>query len=559
MAGIPELLLKSSDGERRIKVERERTVLGRSRDADIFIPDQWLSRMHAEILLDRGGLMVADLGSKNGTLVNGLRIQGPTPLRKGDQIKLGDHLVTVQWGIEDDETEDDIQAIGTKVFSVRSLQEGVLRAPANPEDLVRKNRVLTVLTGAAAALLAHKPISETFDQILDILFAAVEAERGAIAIFAGPAGAQIPEVRASKTRRGEPILKVSRSISRRVLKEEVSILLPNVLEDAALQSQQSIVTTGIRSAMCAPLWHSDGGKESVIGVVYLDSRERTHTFSEEDLELVTALASVAAAKIENARLLEESLEKRRLEEDMRVAAEIQRSMLPKASPLISGYDVAAGTEPCRAVGGDYFDFHVTKDRLTFVLGDVSGKGTGAALIMTILRAAVRDYWLDEDLLLALGQMNNVVTQNVPANKYVTFFLGRLNLATGEMHYVNAGHNAPILARGSGGVDRLETGGMVLGLFEDAAYEVGSVRIEPRDRLIVFTDGFSETWNGKGEELGEEGLTRFVLDAPGTSADSLKEHLLRKADEFAEGLKATDDRTIIVVCRGAEQSGQPGGG
>ena len=96
-----------SDGERRIKVERERTTLGRSRDADIFIPDQWLSRMHAEILLDRGGLVVADLGSKNGTLVNGSRIQGPTPLRKGDQIKLGDHTVTVQWSVSDEDTEDE--------------------------------------------------------------------------------------------------------------------------------------------------------------------------------------------------------------------------------------------------------------------------------------------------------------------------------------------------------------------------------------------------------------------------------------------------------------------
>ncbi len=544
----PELLLRSSEGERRIRVERERTTLGRSRDADIFIPDQWLSRMHAEILFDHGGLVIADLGSKNGTLVNGSRIQGPTPLRKGDQIKLGDHTVTVQWNVGEEDTEDDIQAVGTKVFSVKTLQEGVLKAPSSAEDLVRKNRVLTVLSGAAAALLAHKPLSETFDQILDILFGAVEAERGAIAIFEGPPGAQLAEVKASKTRRGEPILRVSRSISRRCLKEQVSILLPNVLEDVVLQSQQSIVTTGIRSAMCAPLWHSDSGKESVIGVVYLDSRERTHTFSEEDLELVTALASVAAAKIENARLLEESLEKRRLEEDMRVAAEIQRSMLPKASPVIEGYDVAAGTEPCRAVGGDYFDFHVTKDRLTFVLGDVSGKGTGAALIMTILRAAVRDHWLDDDLIVALREMNNLVTQNVPANKYVTFFLGRLELATGQLEYVNAGHNAPILSRGSGAVERLQTGGMVLGLFEDVSYERGWTHLDPQDRLIVFTDGFSETWNSKGEELGEEGLTRFALDVQGTSANAMKEHLLRKADEFAEGLKATDDRTIIVVCR-----------
>lgn len=549
MPPAPELILKSAEGERRIRIDRERTSLGRSRDADIFIPDQWLSRMHAEIRLDRGGLTIADLGSKNGTLVNGSRIQGVTPLRKGDQIKLGDHLMTVQFGLEE-EPEEDFQAVGTRVFSLRTLQEGVMRAPSSAEELVRKNRVLSVLSGAAAALLAHKPISETFDQILDILFAAVSAERGAIALFEGPPAAPTAEVKASKTRRGEPILRVSRSISRRVLKEQVSILLPNVLEDSLLKSEASIVTTGIRSAMCAPLWHSDGGKESIIGVVYLDSRERTHTFSEEDLELVTALASVAAAKIENARLLEESLEKRRLEEDMRVAAEIQRSMLPKASPVVAGFDVAAGTEPCRAVGGDYFDFHLTKDRLTFVMGDVSGKGTGAALIMTVLRAAVRDYWLDENLATAIAEMNNVVTQNVPANKYVTFFFGRLDLNTGVLEYVNAGHNSPILSRRTGAMERLSTGGMVLGLFEDAVYEVGTVLLEPQDRLVVFTDGFSETWNSKGEELGEDGLSKFVADLAGASAAAMKEHLLKKADAFAEGLKATDDRTIIVVCRNA---------
>lgn len=549
MAPAPELLLKSAEGERRIRVDRERMTLGRSRDADIFIPDQWLSRMHAEIRLDRGGLTIADLGSKNGTLVNGSRIQGITSLRKGDQVKLGDHMMVVQFGIEE-EPEDDIQAVGTKVFSLRTLKEGVLRAPSSAEELVRKNRVLTVLSGAAAALLAHKPLSDTFDQILEILFSAVSAERGAIALFEGPDAVPVPEVKASKTRRGEPILRVSRSISRRVLKEQVSILLPNVLEDSMLKSEASIVTTGIRSAMCAPLWHSEGGKDSIIGVVYLDSRDRTHTFNEEDLELVTALASVAAAKIENARLLEESLEKRRLEEDMRVAAEIQRSMLPKNSPTVSGFDVAAGTEPCRAVGGDYFDFHVAKDRLTFCLGDVSGKGTGAALIMTILRAAVRDYWLDENLSVAIAEINNHVTQNVPANKYVTFFFGRLDLNTGTLEYVNAGHNAPILSRRDGSVERLNTGGMVLGLFEDAAYQVGSARLDPLDRLVVFTDGFSETWNSKGDELGEDGLTRFVLDLAGPSASAMKQHLLKKADEFAEGQKATDDRTIIVVCRNA---------
>src|SRR6185295_4055612 len=188
--------------------------------------------------------------------------------------------------------------------------------------------------------------------------------------------------------------------------------------------------------------------------------------------ILTALANVAAAKIENVRLLEESLRMRVLEEDMRVAAEIQTGLLPRGAPEVPGYGLVGCNLPCRTVGGDYYDFDFEAGRLRLVLGDVSGKGTGAALIMTVLRAAVRSHWLDDNLTEALNEMNNLVTQNVPANKYVTFFLGRLDLSTGRLEYVNAGHNAPILSRSSGAVDRLKTGGMVLGLFEDAIYEKG---------------------------------------------------------------------------------------
>lgn len=535
-------------------MEKQRITLGRSRDCDVFIADQWLSRLHAEITRERDVLYLSDLGSKNGTLVNGQKVAGRQALHQGDVVTLGDHKITIAFStgpVGVDEVED-IPAIGTRIFSARAIRESLSQDSDSAVDLQRKNRVLAALTGASAALLSHKPLGETFDQILDLIFAAAPAERGAIALFDGAADPRsaLALVKASKARRGEPIQKISRSISRRVLSERVSVLLPNVLEDQGLQGQQSIVTTGIRSALCVPLWNTEGGRDSVIGVVYLDSRERTHTFSEDDLQLVTALAGIAAAKIENVRLIEESLEKRRMEDDMRVAAEIQTSLLPKAAPAALGYDIVGGTEPCRAVGGDYYDFLLQGDELVFVLGDVSGKGTGAALIMTVLRAAVRDHWKERDLAAAVSNMNRAIYPNIPRNKYVTFFVGRLSLATGQLEYVNAGHNAPILTRHNGAIDRLVTGGMVLGMFEDAEFESGSTVLSPGDGLVVFTDGFSETWNPAGEELGEEGLVALVRQQQDRAATNLRDTLQEGLTTFSEGEKATDDRTLIVISRNA---------
>lgn len=548
---LDELILRGSDGgERRVPIAKDRITLGRSRDCDVFIPDQWLSRMHAEILRDPGGLQIMDLGSKNGTLVNGRKIDGRVPLRSGDVITLGDHNIGVGAPAPADD-KDEVEAIGTRIFSAKALKDSLAQAPQTADDLQRKNRVLAALSGASAALLSHKPLGETFDQILELIFQAVPAERGVIALFESGAFDPtdvVPVVKASKARKGDPIQKVSRAISRRVLKDKVSALLPNVLEDKSLQSSQSIVTTGIRSALCAPLWDNEEGRDSVIGLVYLDSRERTHTFSDDDLELVTALAGIAAAKIENVRLIEASLEKRRLEDEMRVAAEIQRSLLPKSAPQVPGYELIGSSEPCRAVGGDYYDFAWDGEKLIFAMGDVSGKGTGAALIMTVLRAAVRDHWKEKDLGAAVAAMNQTIHGNVPPNKYVTFFIGRLEPKQGTIEFVNAGHNAPIVCRADGAIERLSDGGMVLGLFDDAEYVQGRVQLQPNDNLVVFTDGFSETWNPAGEELGEDGLVAMIRQSPGLTASSLRDVVHEGLAAFSEGEKATDDRTLIVVSR-----------
>jgi serine phosphatase RsbU (regulator of sigma subunit)/pSer/pThr/pTyr-binding forkhead associated (FHA) protein len=521
--------------------------VGRSRESDIFLPDQWLSRHHAAIEQRDDGWWVNDLNSKNGTLLNGEPVRAWRRLRPGDVITLGEHTLTFCADTEAEE-EEEREPEGTRVFSVRELSDINTRPAVDPGELQRQNRVLAILSKAASELVVHRPLNDLFDLVLDLLVEAVAAERGAILLLEG--APPQPVIKASRSRHGEPLARVSRSIARRAMEERVSLLLPNVLEDARFKGEDSILASGIRSAMCAPLWFTAAGegRDSVIGLVYVDSLQHSHSFSEDDLRVLTALANVAAAKIENVRLLEESLEKRRMEEDMRMAAEIQTGLLPRGAPKIVGYDLAGCNRPCRTVGGDYYDFVAEGGRLLLALGDVSGKGTGAALLMTVLRASVRAHWMEPSLADAVSRLNRTVCQNVPSSKFVTFFMAALDPPTGRLNYVNAGHNPPLLVREDGQLERLQQGGMVLGLFEGVPYEDGTVEMRPGDTLLVYSDGVTETWNPEGDEFGEENLIRVAVRDRALDAETLQETILREIESFEAGARAYDDRTVVVLKR-----------
>jgi sigma-B regulation protein RsbU (phosphoserine phosphatase) len=544
---MAEITVKSAEGgKERFPLARDRVTIGRSRESDIFLPDQWLSRHHAEIRRDGDAFVVVDLGSKNGTLLNGDQVASSQRLRHGDIITLGEHILTFS---DDSGGEDEAAPEGTRIFSAKELSDIRTRPSLDPEELARQSRVLGVLQDAMKQLVQHQPIDTLFETILNLLFQAVPAERGAILVLEGDPPE--PVIKASRARQGQtPPARVSRSIARKVIGDKNSLLMPNLMEDAAFSTQDSILSTGIRSAVCAPLLFNSttGGEDSVIGLVYLDSLMRSRPFTEEDLRVVTALANLAAAKIENVRLLEESLEKRRMEDDMRVAAEIQRGLLPDKDPVVAGYGVVGSNTPSRSVGGDYYDFAVHDGRLLFALGDVSGKGTGAALLMTVLRAAVRGHWADGSVEEAVGRINSTVCQNVTAGKYITFFVGRLEPATGRIRYVNAGHNPPLLVRPNAPPETLTCGGMVLGMFDPIPYQEGEAVIARGEALLVFSDGVTETWSPEDEEFAEERLLDVASRNVGKDARGLHDATLAAVDAFANGRKPADDRTLIVIKR-----------
>ena len=469
-------------------------------------------------------------------------------LRPGDVITLGEHTLTFCAEAAGEE-EEDREPEGTRVFSVRELSAINTRPAIDPGELQRQNRVLAILSKAASELVIHQPLDKLFDTILNLLLEAVAAERGAILLLEG--GPPAPVIKASRSRQGEPLTHISRSIARRAIDERVSLLLPNVLEDVRFKSEDSILASGIRTAMCAPLWFAstEQGRDAVIGLVYVDSLQHSHSFTEDDLRVLTALANVAAAKIENVRLLEESLEKRRMEEDMRMAAEIQNGLLPREAPHLDGLGPRRLQPPLPHRGRRLLRLRdrgrppPRRARRRLRQGDRGGAPDDrparrrARALDRARRCPTRS-----------PAINRTVCQNVPSSKYVTFFLAALDPATGRLAYVNAGHNPPLLVRAGGKVERLEEGGLVLGMFENVVYAGGSVDMRLGDTLVVYSDGVTETWSPEGEEFGEESLTALAVRSRTLDADSVQNAILREIERFEAGARATDDRTLVILKR-----------
>ncbi len=568
MPQFPELLIKPLHGEAyHFSLDKDIVSIGRSKRNDLVLADQWLSRHHAEIRKTNGSFSIADLESRNGTYVNGQRIDGTISLNNTDVITLGDQtlkfLDEASGSVILTAMPDGLDLEGTVVVPTAQLlkqarahedtwdnmggERGPIVKPVSGEEssrIKKQNQMLTALSDASMALISNRPVNELLEFILELAFKVIKAERGVLMIESS--GQLIPKaVRTASGNQTEEQISFSRTIADKVIAEKVSILTNNALSDPRFNRQESIVSLGIRSAMCVPLWHD----EAVTGLIYVDSLRREN-FSADDLTLLTALANVAAIKLENARLLDEMIEKKRMERELELARDIQQGLLPSEAPAIDGWDLFGSNTPCYTIGGDYYDFIERSGGLAVALGDVSGKGAGAALLTMVLRATIHFASQREKTVLdIITQTNAVIYENSPQQFYATFFLTDVDTATGKMRYVNAGHIPPILyKKATDSVVRLEEGGTVLGLFDIAPFSEGESEFAPGDILVVFTDGISEAWGADEEEFGEDRLAELVQDNASLCAAELEALIQKEVDTFTNGAPPTDDKTIIVVKR-----------
>jgi len=282
---------------------------------------------------------------------------------------------------------------------------------------------VTALIRAGQELAGHRPLDELFELILDLSIQAVGAERGVLMTLEG-------EDLVVRSVRGEGF-RISSAVRDRVLKEGASLLVRDTALDEAFKSRDSIVGQQVQSVMAVPLQTND----RVIGLVNVDSRSFARPFTPDDLDLLTVLANVAAIRIENQRLALVEHQKQLISRDLEQAAEIQRRLLPHQAPAVPGYELAGHNLPCRTVGGDYFDFFPYDDgRIGLVLGDVSGKGMPAALLMTALKGGVQVLLGEapDDVAKLMSRLDRVVAANFPRNRFVSFFFGLLDPASGEL-------------------------------------------------------------------------------------------------------------------------------
>lgn len=339
----------------------------------------------------------------------------------------------------------------------------------------------------------------------------------------------------------DPMLRSGKGIIGHVIHTGDAVSAPDVRLDPRYVAGRRAT----RSELAVPIVSESG----VIGCLNVES-DRLDAFSAADAELLQFFASAAAVSIEKALLHRQVLDKQRIEDQLKVARDVQSGLLPEAPPELPGYDIAAVNLPTWAIGGDYYDYvPLERGRLGLVVADVSGKGIPAALIMATFRAALRtEMRRHADLPAVASQLNQVVQESRDASRYVTAVCGVLDTATNGFTYVNCGHNPPLLLRSGGGVETLQRGGPALGLFAEERFEAGGVRLDPGDRLVLYTDGVVEPADGRDVEFGVGRLEAAVRGATGGAAREALVSVIEATRRFSGQEQYEDDFTLVVVQR-----------
>lgn len=542
---------------------RLRITIGRSARNDLCIPDPFASRVHAEVRREGDQYFLHDLGSANGTFYNNAKVEAEVPLTSGGQVQIGETTIEFSTGTGSTDAfatmiADAPARLPEAVIhadSVNRTTSGLLEAIEGvrthsdskaPSRMAGQSDLLALISKVSVTLLAPETLDETLRQVAALVFDVVSADRCLIMLRDkdGLLQTRITSQR-NRTRSEVGDVRVSRTIIEEVIERGGSVLTSDAQHDPRFMSG-TMAIDGIRSVLAVPL--SIGSK--VIGMIYADSPLAEVKFTTDHLELLRMLASVASIRVENARLAEEHRERERLEQELQLAREIQQRFQPTASPVVPGYELLGISFPCYEIGGDYYDFIGCGDgRTVIALGDVSGKGTSAALLMSSLHAAVHAQVSScQPLAETIVAVNRYLAATIPSNRFVTLFYAELNPQTGALAFINAGHNPPLIVHAAGTVEQLAAGGIPLGINPDAQYQVGQTQLQPGDALVIYSDGVSETVNRQGEEFGWARLQEVVARNLDASAASLRDRIEAALTKFAGGAPTADDVTLVILKR-----------
>jgi len=322
---------------------------------------------------------------------------------------------------------------------------------------------------------------------------------------------------------------------------------PLIINDLANDQRFSSLAseTDYNSLMAVPMMY----KGKITGVLSLFNKHGNNEFSKEDLRLLSIIATESSQVIENARLLEEEKKLTHVQEELKIAALIQKNLLPSKLPEINGYQVAAANIPAKEIGGDYYDvIPMNDDKFAFCFGDVSGKGIPAGLLMSNIQATMRSLLLTEkNPEVCVRKANKLIHATTTIDKYITFFLGILDVKGNSFVYCNAGHDLPLLFADNQ-LQELEKGGIPLGFLDDFEFTQNRFFFKETDILVIYTDGVTEAMNKHDEEYGLPNLQKAILDNKENSAQDIQEAVLQEIKEHVSGAEQMDDITLIVIKR-----------
>jgi len=533
---MPRLVIINGAGAgSAFDLDGSESIIGRQAGTQIRLEGQKVSRRHARVFCQGDGFHVEDLGSSNGTFLNGKKLLTSTALNGWDEIGIGSYLLRY----ETSQTPADV-----------TLRARTSANTANAE-LYQGNAAhkLQVILRLSSDLGRSLDINHLLTQLLDHLFVLFpQAERGLV-IFLEQGR---PFIRTQKQRGGlAQTPRFSASIVQRVASEGVGIFAEDLQTDSRFAEARSIVDLGVSSFICVPL-QTKGGK--ALGVLQLERMGRGHQFTPDDLNLLTAIGLQVSVSLDNAQLHEELITQQRIENEVAFAREIQLSYLPTETPDLpqKNFELYAELLPAHEISGDFYDyFNIGPNRLALAVADVCGKGIPAALFMSMVRALLRNFAEHEaDPGIILRDLNNAVSQQNPKCQFVTIGLCVFDPSSKTMEVSSAGHPLPLIRSQDGSLQPVQVEqGPLLGFApRTEPYPKIRCQLNSGDVLLLYTDGVVEAPNANQNMFGAERLCAVLTQTP--FPDQLKQwtESLRNAIEAFTGTRQQEDDITLALLR-----------
>jgi len=549
----------------RFELQDGETSIGRHPECHVLVDAGAVSRYHAKIVCRGNEFFVEDSGSRNGTFLNGQLLSKPEPLREGDRVRISDvelifhHEEIPEFAqdqnrmtfdganfgilmVEDEKTD---QLSPSKV-EYKSSGDG-LKLSATPE--AKLEALMRINTNLSNSLGLDEVLPNVLTSLFDIF---PSADRGFVVMEDADGNLTTRWVKTRHARDETETVRISRTIIREVMSTGEPILSLDASEDVRFDSSQSIADFSIKSMICAPLIDGEG---NAFGALQIDSLRGRGQFRDEDADLLRGVAAQAGIVINNARLYEQALVQREVEQDLKLATEVQAAFLPQSPPDAPGYHVVSFYKAANHIGGDYFDYiHLADGRVGIVVADVVGHGVAAAMFMAKLSAETRFCLAsDNNVARAIERLNDRMSR-LHVERFITFLLMVVDPKSDSVTIVNAGHMPPIVRTAkSGSISEPgeEESGLPIAIDDGMTYEAVEIPMNLGDVAIMYTDGINEAMNAADQEFGMDRMRKIA--AKGGSAEEMKAKIVSAVLEHIGSTPPFDDMCLVVLERVANDA------